>query len=66
MADLPNGSSADTGTGSGRRSAPGTPLWVKVFGIIALALVLLFVVLHLTGHAPRGHTTAGEHGAHEP
>ena len=33
-------------------SAPG---WVKLFGIIAIVLVLLFVVLHLTGLAPVGH-----------
>jgi hypothetical protein len=26
-----------------------TPRWVKVFGIIALILVLLFVILHLAG-----------------
>ena len=35
---------------------PGTPRWVKVFGIIALALVLLFVILMLTGHGPGRHT----------
>jgi hypothetical protein len=34
----------------------GTPRWVKVFGIIALVAVLLFVILHLTGHGPGGHT----------
>jgi hypothetical protein len=28
----------------------GAPRWVKVFGIIALVLILLFVILHLTGH----------------
>ena len=27
----------------------GTPRWVKVFGIVALVLVLLFVILHLAG-----------------
>ncbi len=37
----------------------GTPRWVKVFGIIALVLVLLFVVLLLAGggsHGPARHT----------
>lgn len=34
----------------------GTPLWVKIFGIIALVLVLLFVILHLTGRGLGGHT----------
>ena len=34
----------------------GTPRWVKVFGIIAIVLVLLFVILHLTGLVGmRGH-----------
>jgi ABC-type transporter Mla subunit MlaD len=33
-----------------------TPRWVYVFGIIALVIVLLFVVLHLTGHGLGGHT----------
>ncbi|MDQ1004061.1 hypothetical protein QFZ28_004461 [Neobacillus niacini] len=28
-----------------------TPLWVKVFGIIGIILVLLFVILHLTGNS---------------
>ena len=34
---------------------PGTPRWVKAGGIIALAFMLLFAILHLTGHGPRGH-----------
>jgi len=39
----------DTGAGLDRGSASGTPRWVKVLGvIIAIAMVLLFVVLHLT------------------
>ncbi len=34
-----------------------TPRWVKVFGLIAIVLVLLFVVLHLTGNSPaHSHT----------
>ncbi len=33
-------------------SAPGTPRWVKVFGIGAIVLLLLFAGLHLTGHTP--------------
>lgn len=31
------------------------PRWVKIFGIIALLGVIVFVVLHLTGIAPHGH-----------
>jgi len=26
-----------------------TPRWVKVFGIIGIVVVLVFVILHLTG-----------------
>jgi hypothetical protein len=34
---------------------PGAPRWVKVFGIVALVLIVLFVILHLTGRGFRGH-----------
>ena len=37
----------------------GTPRWVKVFGLIALMVILLFVILMLTrgpgGHGPGRH-----------
>lgn len=33
----------------------GAPRWVKVFGAIAIALIVLFIVLHLTGLTPSGH-----------
>lgn len=36
-----------------------TPRWVKVFGIVALVLVLLFALLHLLGGGFRGHGPAG-------
>jgi hypothetical protein len=36
-------------------SPPSPPRWVYVFGIIATVLVVLFVVLHLSGHAMVGH-----------
>jgi len=38
-----------------RGSTPGTPRWVKVFGLIAIILVLLFVILHLIGLGLGGH-----------
>ncbi|MGI8479757.1 MAG: hypothetical protein ACR2M2_07880 [Gaiellaceae bacterium] len=39
-----------TGVGRDRGSASGRPRWVAVLGIIlAIVLILLFVVLHLTG-----------------
>jgi hypothetical protein len=40
----------ETGVGPERGAATGTPRWVTVLGIvIAVGLVVLFVVLHLTG-----------------
>jgi hypothetical protein len=30
-------------------SYPGAPRWVKILGIIALALAITFVVVHLAG-----------------
>jgi hypothetical protein len=33
----------------------GTPRWVKVLGIIVIVLILVFVVLHVTGHGLGGH-----------
>jgi hypothetical protein len=38
---------------SGRPPLHRTPGWVKAFQVGAVVLVLLFVVLHLTGLAPR-------------
>jgi hypothetical protein len=51
---------------------PGTPRWVKVFGIIALVVVLLFVILLFTRGPHRGpgdHTrpsSVTEHGVQQP
>jgi len=50
--------------GSTTSTPPGTPRWVKVLGIIAIVLILLFVILHLTGNnpgcpPPGGHTPPG-------
>ncbi len=38
-----------------RESTTGAPRWVKVFGVITIILVVLFVVVHLTGLTPVGH-----------
>lgn len=54
MRKLPE-SNEDTNVGPGGGSTPSTPRWVKVFGIIALVLILLFVILHLTGNNFGGH-----------
>jgi ABC-type transporter Mla subunit MlaD len=45
-----------------RSPYPGTPRWVKVFSIIAIVVVLLFVIMLLTGHVPGRHTPSGEAG----
>jgi hypothetical protein len=64
MADLPPNSdrSQDTDT------RPGMPRWVKVFGIIVIVLVLLFVISMLAGvrHGPGMHTPSGDAGGHIP
>jgi hypothetical protein len=49
---------------------PGTPRWVKVFGIILLVVVLLIVILLFTrgpgGHGPGRHISSGATGGHTP
>jgi hypothetical protein len=60
VADLPSdpgSTSGETGLGTASASTPSRPRWVKVFGIIAIGLVLLVVILHLTGHNLGGHTS---------
>ncbi|MGI8838819.1 MAG: hypothetical protein ACR2H4_19585 [Pyrinomonadaceae bacterium] len=52
MADVSPNLDSNGGTGD---DTGGTPLWVKVFGIIAIVLALLFVILMLTGHGPGRH-----------
>ncbi|CAN5571210.1 hypothetical protein BH24ACT13_BH24ACT13_07680 [soil metagenome] len=71
MADQPRDADADNdaGTASDRRSTTGAPRWVRVVGIIALGVVLLFVIVLFTrgpggpgGHSPGRHTgLAAEH-----
>ncbi len=66
MADTPriqdNGDDAPHEAPQAGRTT-STPRWVKVFGIIALAVVLLFTVLLLTGrgsgHGPSRHAPSG-------
>ena len=47
-------------THSAATGYPGTPRWVKVFGVAAVAVILLFAGLHLTGHG----LGPGSHAAH--
>jgi hypothetical protein len=46
---------------------PGMPLWVKLFGIVVIAALLVLGGLHLTGHGmgPGAHMThlAGHTGS---
>jgi len=45
-----------------RGTPPSTPRWVKVFGIIAIVLVVGFAILHLTGNSPFGdHMASIQH-----
>ena len=48
--------------------APGTPRWVKIFGMIALIVVLLVVVMMLAGgnHGPSRHMPSGDAGHQMP
>ena len=48
---------------------PGTPRWVKVFGIIVIVVVLLAVgLMFLVGgeHGPGRHTQSGDAGGQGP
>lgn len=60
MADSPRhpDTSDDTGVGPGREY-PGTPRWVKVFGIIVIVLILLVVInlIHRRPHFARATRT---------
>lgn len=42
----------------------GTPRWVKIFGIIAIVLVVLYIILHVAGvggrHGPGRHSGSGD------
>lgn len=68
MADPPRepDTGDDTSVGHDRGSPPHMPRWVKVFGIIAIVLVLVFVGLKLIGvgggHGPARHTSPGGQG----
>jgi len=49
----------------GHGSSQNTPRWVKMFGIIIIALLLLLVTLHLIGRSLLGQSVGG-HGDYEP
>ena len=66
MSDSPTSPGSGAGpTRSSTTGYPGTPRWVKVFGIVVLALVLLLVVAAVaTGgqHGPMRHMPSGAPG----
>ncbi|HEU0079500.1 MAG TPA: hypothetical protein VFQ76_17720 [Longimicrobiaceae bacterium] len=39
---------------------PGTPRWVKVYGLAAIVFVLVVVVVHLAGGGFRHHGAEGD------
>ena len=45
---------------------PGTPRWLKIAGIIAILVVVLVSLMHLTGVEPGGHAARAEHGLQQP
>lgn len=51
-----------------RESNAGAPRWVKVFGVIAVVLVLLIGIMLLSGgnHGPGRHTGSGDAGGPSP
>ena len=59
MADLLPDTDENTRKRSDFESPTSTPRWVKLFGIVAIVVVLLFVALHLTGNSPGGHGLSG-------
>jgi hypothetical protein len=64
MADPPthHDSGQEADIGRDREPSARTPRWVKVFALIALVAVVLFVVVTLVGggeHGPGRHTPGG-------
>lgn len=47
---------SDSGVEPGSGSGTSGPRWVRVFGIITIVLLALFLILHLTGGGLGGHT----------
>jgi hypothetical protein len=66
MADQP--SSPEREDGANRGPTAGPPRWVKVSGIITLALIMLLLILLLTGgnHGPGRHQSSRGYGGQLP
>ena len=59
MVDLLPDTDENTCKRPGCESHTSTPRWVKLFGIVAIVVVLIFVALHLSGNTPGGHGLSG-------
>ena len=59
---------AETDLGPEPESPPGTPRWVKTFGIVLVVLLLAVAGLHLTGNAPTHMpgSSGAQHGMEVP
>lgn len=55
LADQRKTPSAAESLSRDQRQAPGTPRWVKVFLIVAIVVVLVFVIVHLAGGGMGNH-----------
>ncbi len=66
MADQPSSPEREDPANRGRTAGP--PRWVKVSGIITLALIVLLLILLLTSsnHGPGRHQSSPEHGGQLP
>lgn len=62
MTDLSNNTRPEVDGPRGGGSPPKMPTWVKAFCVVALALLLLIVGLHLTGRGFGNHGWSTEHG----
>ena len=49
-----------------RPSYPGTPRWVRAFGIVVIVLIVLVAILLLSGHGPGRHISSGDAGGQVP
>ena len=59
----------DVGASGGRSSSGGTPRWVKLLGVIVIALILLFGILQFVGgggHGPGRHAPDSNPASHTP
>ena len=59
---------ADSDSDPAGESPPGTPRWVKAFGIMLVVLLLALAGLHLTGNAPTHMpgSSGAQHGLQVP